>query len=281
MTPRFKLTRLLTKFGVLLASAWALVGLNAAVPHVATPRVDEIATPSRAERSPRQRRGETWQISVDGWHIEVDQLVVAARANDPLEQSESPAPGPFVSPYDGLIWKHAEAAGMDWRLVAAIIYEESRFQPHVVSTAGAYGLMQVRQIAALDVGETEFRDPESNIRTGVRYLERLDEMFAAARGRDRLGLVLAAYNMGPSHVREAQTLARHFGLDPNVWYDSMTSMLPLLEEPQIYGRLPSGYAQGSATVAYVERVLRRFDAHRRSLASLSPADWGQARVASD
>jgi soluble lytic murein transglycosylase-like protein len=262
---------------VLLASAWALVGLNARAPHA-----DDTAPPLEAldlERPARVRRADTWQISIDGWRIEIDDVVVGARADvSDSEPDETWLPGPFISAYDRLIWKYAEAAGIDWRLVSALIYEESRFQPHVVSTAGAYGLMQVRPIAALDVGETEFRDPESNIRTGVRYLQRLDEMFAAAHGRERLALVLAAYNMGPSHVRDAQSLARHFQLDPNVWYDSMTSLLLLLEEPQIYERLPNGYAQGGETVAYVERVLRRFDAHRRSLVSLPPGGWGQARL---
>jgi soluble lytic murein transglycosylase-like protein len=259
----------LAQCGVLLTSAWALVGLYAANP---SPR--EEAKPS--EPPARSRRPHAWQLSIDGWHIEIDEVVVLPRASDPSEQSESRVPGPFVSPYDALIWKYADAAGIDWRLVSAIIYEESRFQPHVVSTAGAYGLMQVRPIAALDVGETDFHDPESNIRTGVRYLQRLEEMFAEARGRDRLALVLAAYNMGPSHVRDAQSLARHFHLDPNLWYDSMASLLLLLERPQIYERLPNGYAQGSETVAYVERVLRRFDAHRRSLLSVPARDWGKA-----
>jgi membrane-bound lytic murein transglycosylase F len=231
-----------------------------------------------SEPPAKSRRGQTWQLSVDGWHIEIDQVVVEPRAEDPDEPDEFWASGPFVSPYDPLIWKYADAAGIDWRLVSAIIYEESRFQPHVMSTAGAYGLMQVRPIAARDVGETEFQDPESNIRTGVRYLERLEEMFAEARGRNRLALVLAAYNMGPSHVRDAQSLARHYRLDPNVWYGSMMSLLLLLEEPQIYERLPNGYAQGSQTVGYVERVLRRFDAHRRSLVS-RPVDWAPDRLA--
>lgn len=276
MNRHFGLGALLIQCGVLLASAWALVGLNATVP-----RTEGTSKPSEPglERPSRSRRGENWQISIDGWRIEVDKVVVEAREEGSVDPGEFWVPGPFTSPYDPLIWRYAESAGIDWRLVSALIYEESRFQPHVVSTAGAYGLMQVREIAALDVGETEFHDPESNIRTGVRYLQRLDEMFAEAHGRDRLALVLAAYNMGPNHVRDAQSLARYFHLDPNVWYDSMTALLVLLEEPQIFERLPHGYAQGSATVAYVERVLQRFDAHRRSLVSLSPADWGEAQQA--
>lgn len=265
-----RLIAFLAQGGVLLACAWALVGL-----YSREPRREVAKKP--AEPPSHSRSGRAWQLSIDGWHIEIDRVVVEPRAKTVDDPDEPWTSSPFVSPYDPLIWKYADAAGIDWRIVSAIIYEESRFQPHVMSTAGAYGLMQVRPVAAHDVGEAEFRDPESNIRTGVRYLQRLNEMFGEARGRDRLALVLAAYNMGPSHVRDAQSLAHHYQLDPNVWYGSMASLLPLLEEPQIYERLPNGYAQGSKTVGYVERVLRRFDAHRRSLVT-RPADWVEDRL---
>ncbi len=236
------------------------------------------------DATPRSAVPGSWSVRIDGWTIEVDRAAarvapavvesadmaeaVVAPADEPDEEAEEAAPA--LSAYDGLIGKHAQAAGLDWRLVSAIIYEESRFQPGTVSPAGAYGLMQVRPIAARDVGEEHFREPDANIRTGVRYLQRLDRMFAAARGRDRLALVLAAYNMGPGHVQDAQALARHWGYDPLAWNESMVAMLPLLEEPQVYGYLPNGYAQGNQTVAYVERVLRRFDAYRRALAVLPP-----------
>ncbi len=226
------------------------------------------------DAAPRSAGPGSWSVRIDGWTIEVDRAAarvapeaVAAPPEEPEEEEEE---APALSAYDGLIGKHAQAAGLDWRLVSAIIYEESRFQPGTVSPAGAYGLMQVRPIAARDVGEEHFREPDANIRTGVRYLQRLDRMFAAARGRDRLALVLAAYNMGPGHVQDAQALARHWGYDPLAWDESMVAMLPLLEEPRVYGYLPNGFAQGTQTVAYVDRVLRRFDAYRRALAVLPP-----------
>ncbi len=211
-----------------------------------------------------------WSVRVDGWQIEIDRAADAFPAVPPSEESQLEEDPSFVSPYDDLIGKHAEAAGLDWRLVSAVIYEESRFQAESESEAGAFGLMQVRPIAAREVGETRFRDPDANIRTGVRYLKRLDDMFAGARGRDRLGLVLAAYNMGPAHVQDAQALARRFGYDPLAWDASVAAMLPLLQEPQIYQHLPNGFAQGRETLAYVKRVLDRYDAHRRTLAAVPP-----------
>jgi membrane-bound lytic murein transglycosylase F len=122
--------------------------------------------------------------------------------------------------------------------------------------------MQVRPIAAEDVGEVSFREPSDNVRTGVRYLKRLEGMFAASTGRDRLALVLAAYNMGPAHVQDAQMLARHYGFDPHRWDNGLKLMLPMLEDPMFHERLPAGYAQGRAASVYVERILTRYDRYR-------------------
>lgn len=217
----------------------------------------------------------SWSLRVDGWKIEVDPAQIEKQAVAYREQREEEASLPVRAieqlPYEALIAKYAEEAGIDWRLVSALIHEESGFRPNVESAAGAYGLMQVREIAAMDVGETEFRDPESNIRTGVRYLKRLDEMFADADGRDRLALVLAAYNMGPAHVWDAQSICVRYGYNPRVWDGSLAAIVPLLEEPRFYNDLPAGYAQGRRAVGYVERVLKRFDTYRRDMAAVPPS----------
>jgi membrane-bound lytic murein transglycosylase F len=131
------------------------------------------------------------------------------------------------------------------------------------SDKGAVGLMQVRPIAAEAVGAVQFQTPADNVQTGVRYLRQLDDMFHAVHGRDHLAVILAAYNIGPGHIHDAQTLARTFGYDPNRWQDALELMLPLLEQPSIYKWLPNGYAKGSETVAYVDRVLERYDHYRR------------------
>lgn len=207
-----------------------------------------------------------WCLRTGGWYIRVDGAEIAIPTSD--EQTAAPPRASLavsLSPFDRLIVHHAAAEGFDWRLIAAVIFEESRFDPSSRSDKGAYGLMQVRPIAAEAVGAESFKAPDDNVRTGVRYLRQLDEMFHEAHDSDRLGLVLAAYNAGPGHVRDAQLLARTFGYDQNRWQDGIDLMLPLLEEPAIYEQLPNGFARGSDTVAYVQRILRRYQQYKHQV----------------
>jgi soluble lytic murein transglycosylase-like protein len=253
--------------------ALARLGRTAPAPEPAPP-VAPSAPPNPARVAPPGH----WTVVVDGWHIEVDQVAAQhSPPSDPEIAAESAAPS-LLSPYDELIGRYADAAGLDWRLVAAVIYEESRFEPDSVSAAGAYGLMQVRPIAALDVGEPTFREPEANIRTGVHYLQRLEHEYPTGRERDRQALMLAAYNMGIAHVQDAQALARRFGYDPLRWDGAMDVMVSLLEEPHVSEQLPNGFAQGRAVVDYVDRVLRRYAAYRHDLPALPPGRVEQASV---
>jgi len=216
-----------------------------------------------------QRR---WALQAGGWYIRVDGAEVALPSVEQLTASQPKASlAVSLSPFDRVIAHHAKAEGFDWRLIAALIFEESRFDPSSRSDKGAYGLMQVRPIAAEAVGADRFKAPDDNVKTGVRYFRQLDEMFRSAQGRDRLCLVLAAYNMGPGHVRDAQTLARRFGYSPDRWEDAMELMLPLLEEPHIYAELPNGFAKGRDTVAYVGRILKRYQRYKAETAA-SPLD---------
>jgi hypothetical protein len=227
--------------------------------------------------SPVARKG-TWSLQAGGWYIRVDGAEVPVPSLFEQTASRSRASlGITISPFDRLIAYHANAEGFDWRLIAALIFEESRFDPASRSDKGAVGLMQVRPIAAEAVGAAQFEAPADNVQTGVRYLRQLDETFHAAHGRDRLAIILAAYNIGPGHIRDAQTLAHSFGYDPNRWQDAMELILPLLEQPSVYQRLPNGYAKGSETVAYVYRILERYERYKReTLTPVTGADVGSS-----
>ncbi|MBX3026321.1 transglycosylase SLT domain-containing protein [bacterium] len=234
------------------------VAASAATPEVdAAPAGVIAAAPS----------GPRWSVQIDGWTIKVDEVVKQA-----IPELEPEYVRPVLSSYDEMIARHAEAAGLDWRFVSAVIYEESRFDADSRSSAGAVGLMQVMPAAAEDVGELRFHEPEANVRTGVRYLQRLVREYAAAPERDRLALMLAAYNMGMGHVRDAQELARRFGYDPLRWDGAMDVMVGLLEEPQVASATRHGFAQGRAVVGYVERILNRYASYRRTLPAVMPAN---------
>jgi soluble lytic murein transglycosylase-like protein len=225
------------------------------------PSVPEIAAQPAVAAHPERR----WSVRVDGWTIELGDV-----AGRPVPALSPPIVPPVLSPYDEMIARHAIAAGLDWRLVSAVIFEESRFDPESESSAGAIGLMQVMPAAAQDVGELRFHEPEANVRTGVRYLQRLAREYAKAPERDRLALMLAAYNMGMGHVRDAQDLARRFGYDPLRWDGAMDVMVSLLEEPKIAAEARNGYAQGRSVVGYVDRVLTRYTSYLRTLPAAPP-----------
>jgi soluble lytic murein transglycosylase-like protein len=254
---------------------WALRTVAAAAVVAAAVMVAGLKGREQPVKPPQQkaeagsRPGNKWAFRVNGWFIQVDGVVPAdpdqPRLAPPMAPAEAAAPNiaPHpISRFDRVIHRHAAEQGLDWRLVAALIFEESRFVPDRQSTAGAYGLMQIRPIAAADVGSERFKTPDDNIKTGIRYLKRLEKIFNRAHGRDRLALVLAAYNMGPGHVHDAQALARRFGYDPYCWDDSMDLMLPLLQAPTYFESLPNGYADGQETVTYVTRILNRYERYK-------------------
>ncbi|MGE0823400.1 MAG: transporter substrate-binding domain-containing protein [Candidatus Binatia bacterium] len=168
-----------------------------------------------------------------------------------------------LSRYDRTIARYAEEAGFDWRLVAALIFEESRFDHRRVSEAGAYGLMQIMPFTAQLVGARNYRAPGDNIAAGVKYLQWLARRFPQGQRRDRLALILASYVMGLGHVEDAQRLARLLGDDPHCWHESMEQVLPLLEDPAYHPKTLFGYAQGREAVRYTNAILKRYEIYSR------------------
>jgi soluble lytic murein transglycosylase-like protein len=243
--------------GAIVAALFAWSGRRDAVPLAAEVRVS--AAPPQVARA-----ADAWAVEVDGWRIVVDGVAVdPAALLVPEAVPLAPAGSDEFRGFAALLGRLAEEEGLDWRFVAAVAFEESRFDPYAVSPAGAVGLMQVRDVAARDVGVMSFQAPEANVRAGVKYLKAMSELYAEARGRDRLALMLAAYNMGPGHVADAQQLARELGFSPVTWDGSMAEMVRLLEQPAFHARLANGYAQGENVVGYVQRVLSRYGQYRR------------------
>jgi membrane-bound lytic murein transglycosylase MltF len=170
-----------------------------------------------------------------------------------------------ISRYAHVIAKYAGAAGLDWRLVAAIIFEESSFEPKAVSARGAMGLMQLMPATSAEIGFKNISEPEVNIQAGVLYLRKLSDQFPNVRASDRLAMVLAAYLLGPGHVLDAQDLARDLGLSSRRWHHGLEETLPLLEDERFHSKTRLGYARGQQAVVYVNRILDRYDLYRKHL----------------
>jgi len=172
-----------------------------------------------------------------------------------------------VSPYDDIIRNYSDSIGWDWRLMASLIYQESRFNPSVTSPRGAYGLMQVMPSTGKFFGFDVTRSVENNIRAGASYIRMLDRMFSTyvPDPDERVKFILASYNAGHGHVLDAINLAEKNGLDPGKWDNNVSLFLERKSDPAFYddpvvrnGRL----RQGVAVNAYVADILNRYEHYK-------------------
>jgi membrane-bound lytic murein transglycosylase F len=164
--------------------------------------------------------------------------------------------------YETIIKKAAKQYSFDWRLIAAIIYQESHFNPRARSHRGVRGLMQLTNTTAQEMGITNRLEPEQSIMGGVRYLRKLYKRYDEAQAFDRMLITLASYNVGPRHITSAQRIAREKGLNPHKW-SSLEQTLPLLCYEKYIKASKYGYCRGSEPVRYVNRILNYFDILRR------------------
>ncbi len=161
--------------------------------------------------------------------------------------------------YKAIIRKEAEKYGFDWRLIAALIYQESHFDPMAVSHTDVKGIMQLTRTTAEEVGVTNRFDPIQSIRGGVKYLARMCGRFDdIPDAHTRLLFGLASYNIGYGHVRDAQKIARDMGLNPTSW-TSLKKTLPLLRNRKYYKTTRYGYARGTEPIRYLSRIMTYYD----------------------
>ncbi len=171
-----------------------------------------------------------------------------------------------LSPFDNLIKKAAGRIGWDWKLLAALIYHESRFSPREKSWAGARGLMQVMPKTAAAFGIKDLFDPEKNLQAGTAQIAWLQDYWQDIPNRDeRLKFVVASYNTGHGHVQDARRLAKKYGKNPDIWEDHTAEYLlkKALEKYYSDDVVEYGYCRGHEPVGYVANVLRTYRHYRR------------------
>ena len=170
-----------------------------------------------------------------------------------------------ISPYDDLFKEAGAATGIDWRLLAAVAYTESRFRPDAESNWGAVGLMQVLPNTGREVGFRNIREPRNNVMAGARYLRRLARRFEedGVSKREQIRFAVAAYNAGLGHIRDARKLAKLTKKDPDKWFGQVEEALKLKMDRRWHEKTRFGYARATETVAYVAAVQTRYDAYVR------------------
>jgi membrane-bound lytic murein transglycosylase F len=173
--------------------------------------------------------------------------------------------GNAISPYDNLIKKGSDTLGWDWRLLASLVYKESRFDTTATSYAGAVGLLQLMPVTLARFGVENPNDPYQSLMGGVNYLIYLDKFWLERipESNERIKVILASYNIGHGHVEDAWRLAIKYGGNPQTW-ESIAHFLKLKSDPEYYRDpvVKSGFAKGHLAVNYVDDVMILYDSYR-------------------
>ncbi len=165
-----------------------------------------------------------------------------------------------ISPFDAVIKKASEKGNLDWRFLASVIYQESKFQTGLVGIGGSFGVMQLMPVTGAKYGVDENSPLEEQIYAGVKYINKLQKIYRdIPEEQERLKFVAGAYNSGPGHINDAQRLCVKYGKDPTKWED-VAHYLTLKNKKEYYkdSEVNHGYYPGSHTVKYVAEVMTRY-----------------------
>lgn len=176
-----------------------------------------------------------------------------------------------ISKYDDIIKAYSTEIDWDWRLLASLIYQESRFKPNSKSWAGAFGLMQLMPNTASRFGIDSLASPNANIQAGVRYIKWLEKQLNHIQdSTEKSKFILASYNVGLGHVLDARRLAEKNGKDPDVWTDNVDFYLLNKSKPQYYldPVVKYGYCRGSETYKYVTQICNRYNHYKNLVDSI-------------
>lgn len=175
-----------------------------------------------------------------------------------------------ISHYDKLFRKYAKEINWDWKLLASLAYTESNFDTAAVSWAGAKGLMQLmpRTARAMGLPASKELNPEENIKAAVKYIAAMEKSFAFIKdSTERSSFILAAYNAGIGHVKDAMALAEKYGADPTLWKDNVEKYI-LLKSHEEYFNDPvckNGYFRGTETYNFVREIKERHKIYQQKI----------------
>lgn len=248
--------------------------------------VEDITDKSGIDLSRMLNSCSAWAVSADDeaklrqiniWisHItESDEYdILCKRYSDtgnPHKKAEKGIISKTVSPYDDLIRKYAKELGWDWRMLAAVIYQESRFSINSSSLRGAQGLMQVMPKTAVYYGIEDLLNPDMNLKAGTSHLKRLQKMFSN-EGMDKIEQIkftLAAYNAGEGRIADCRNFAASRQADTTRW-DEIVKLIPLMRDESILEdeSVRLGMFQGHETIDYVDNIMSLYS----SICRICPA----------
>lgn len=166
--------------------------------------------------------------------------------------------------YRELFYKAAKQYDLPPLILAAQAYQESHWNPHAKSPTGVRGMMMLTLNTAKAFGVTNRLDATQSIQGGARYLAHMEKRLGEEiPAHERIWFALAAYNVGYYHLRDARSLARKLGKNPDSWH-GVSQVLPLLSEKRYYSQLPYGYARGLEPVRYIRRIRNYADILRHA-----------------
>ncbi len=171
----------------------------------------------------------------------------------------------YISPFDHIIMRYSKVIGWDWRLLAALIHQESKFKIGVSSSRGAIGLMQIKEDVARRYGVKDIYDPEENIMAGVNHLKRIQNQYKSM-GIDSTNLIkitLAAYNCGEGRLQDCMNVAKTEGKNPFVWQD-IADIIPMMSGKEFSRRedISLGIFRGKETLKFVKNILEQYEYYK-------------------
>jgi membrane-bound lytic murein transglycosylase F len=186
-----------------------------------------------------------------------------------------------LTPYKKLFKEAQEITGLDWRLLAAVSYQESHWDTYNTSPTNVRGLMMLTEATSDRMGVTDRLDPKQSIPAGAKYINlMLDSIPERIQEPDRTYMALAAYNIGYAHVEDARILAQRIGLNPDSWVDVKKALIKLTNA-EYYTQAKYGYCRCSQPVIYVESIRSYYNILTRSEPAHEPLDGDPYKIASN